>query len=41
MSVQTYYDLNGFNDIEYYNDSSSGDIRIAGIIYSDGTEAEL
>ena len=36
-----YYDLNGFKDIEYYNDSSSGDIRIAGIIYSDGTEAEL
>ena len=32
---------NGFKDIEYYNDSSSGDIRIAGIIYSDGTEAEL
>ena len=36
-----YYDLNGFKDIEYYNYSSSGDIRIAGIIYSDGTEAEL
>jgi len=35
-----YYDLNGFKDIEYYDDSSSGDIRLAGIIYSNGIEEE-
>lgn len=36
-----YYDLDGFKDIEYKIDSSSGDIRISGIIYNDGTKAEL
>ena len=36
-----YYDLDGFKDIEYKIDSSSGDIRISGIIYNYGTKAEL
>lgn len=36
-----YYDLNGFKDIEYKIDSSNGDIRITGIVYSNGTEEEL
>ena len=36
-----YYDINGFKNIEYYKDETSGDIRIAGLVYSDGEAVEL
>ena len=31
-----YYDINGFKNIEYRRDSSSGDIDIVSVIDSDG-----
>ena len=33
-----YWDANGFQDIEYRVDRSSGDIRIDKLIFSDGEE---
>lgn len=32
-----YWDENGFKDIEYTKDSSSGDLRIEKLVFSDGT----
>jgi len=37
----TYYDLNGFKNIEYSKDSSSGDIWVKKLTYSDGEEARI
>lgn len=36
-----YYDVDGFKDIEYRIDSSSGDIQYNRIVLSNGIEAEL
>ena len=35
--VFDYWDENGFKEIEYTKDSSSGDLRIEKLIFSDGT----
>ena len=34
-----YYDINGFKDIKYNSDSSSGDLNIEKVIYSNGEAA--
>lgn len=36
-----YYDLNGFKEITYRRDSSSGDLEVVSIIDSDDKEMEL
>lgn len=36
-----YWDENGFKDIIYKRDSSSGDLIIQELIFSDGTVCEL
>ena len=36
----TFYDLNGFKNIEYKKDSSSGDIWVKDLTFSDGTKAD-
>jgi effector-binding domain-containing protein len=36
-----FFDEDGFQKIEYSKDSSSGDLRIKNLIFSDGTKAVL
>ena len=36
-----YWDEEGFKDIIYRRDSSSGDLRIEELVFSDGTYLEL
>ncbi len=37
----TFSDVNGFKEIEYSRDSSSGDLIIKKLIFSDGAKAEM
>ena len=38
--VFDYWDENGFKEIEYRKDSSSGDLRIEKLVFSDGTSLD-
>ena len=37
MKESDFFDENGFKEIEYRKDSSSGDLRIEKLVFSDGT----